>query len=127
VGVPPSAPLAGVYVLVVEDDEDARNIYRAILEYAGALVVTATAARAALNILTEIKFDAVLCDVQLSDADAFWLIGQARAHQPRTPFIAVSGLDFDEDEMRQAGFVVFLTKPVDPARLVSRILRAIGE
>jgi CheY-like chemotaxis protein len=69
----------------------------------------------------------VLCDVQLADEDAFWLIRQARPHQPRTPFLAVSGLDFDEHEMRQAGFVAFLTKPVDPVRLVGRILRAIGE
>jgi ATP-binding cassette subfamily B protein len=126
VGVPASGALAGVYVLVVEDDEDARNIYRAILEYAGALVSSAPAARTALEIIRQIKFDVVLCDVHLGDEDALWLLGQTRAHQPDTPFIGVSGRDFDEHEMRHVGFSAFLTKPVDAAVLVGAIMRAIS-
>jgi CheY-like chemotaxis protein len=126
VGVPPSGTLSGVYVLVVEDDEDARNIYCAILGYAGALVSSAPAARTALDIIRQIKFDVVLCDIHLGDEDALWLLPRARAQQPGTPFVGVSGRDFDEGEMLQAGFAAFLTKPVDPAVLVETLRRAIG-
>jgi CheY-like chemotaxis protein len=126
VGVPPSDTLSGVYVLVVEDDEDARNIYCAILGYAGALVSSAPAARTALDIIRQIKFNVVLCDVHLGDEDALWLLPQARAQQPDAPFVGVSGRDFDEGEMLQAGFTAFLTKPVDPAVLVETLRRAIG-
>ena len=125
-GVPPSGALTGVYVLVVEDDEDARNIMHSLLTYLGALVTTAATARAALNLLEQIKSDVVVCDVYLPDADALWLIGQARAHQPETPFIAISGQDHDEQEMLRLGFVASFTKPVSLDVLVSKILSAIG-
>jgi CheY-like chemotaxis protein len=125
VGVLPSGALAGVYVLVVEDDEDARNILQSLLTYLGALVTTAPSARGALNILEQVKTDVVVCDVYLGDADAMWLIGQARAHQPATPFIAISSEDHDEQEMLRLGFVASLTKPVALEVLVRKILSAL--
>jgi DNA-binding response OmpR family regulator len=125
VGVPLSGALRGIHVLVVEDDDDARDILQAVLTYLGAFVSTAANARTALSILGHIKADVVVCDVYLGDADALWLIRQARVHQPGTPFIALSAQDHDEDEMRRNGFSASLTKPVSHDVLVHRILGAI--
>lgn len=125
-GVPPLGELSGIYALVVEDDDDARHILESLLTYLGAFVSTATSAAAALNILGQVKADVVVCDVNLGDNDALWLIQEVRQHQPETPFIAVSGQDYDEYEMRRVGFTAYLTKPVRHDVLVSRILRAVG-
>ena len=125
-GVPPPGELSGVLVLVVDDNDDAREILRSILAYLGAFVATAASAAAALNLLAQIQADVVVCDVNLGDADAMWLIREARQHQPVTPFIAVSGQDYDEDEMRRAGFMAYLTKPVRQDLLIGKILRAVG-
>ena len=124
-GVPPSGALTGVHVLVVEDDDDARDILQSVLTYLGAFVSTAATAHIALSILGHVKADVVVCDVYLGDADALWLIREARAHQPGTPFIAVSARDHDEYEMQRIGFTASLTKPVRHDVLVSKILRAV--
>lgn len=125
-GSPLSGALLGVHVLVVEDDDDARNILQSLLSYLGAFVMTASSAHAALSILGEIRADVVVCDVYLGDQDALWLIGEVRAVQPDTPFIAVSSQDHDEDEMKRAGFVASLTKPVALDVMVRTILAAVS-
>ena len=81
-GSSPLGVLLGVHVLVVDDNEDARDILRSLLTYLGAFVSTADSAAAALNILGQIEADVVVCDVNLGDNDAFWLIEQGRRHQP---------------------------------------------
>lgn len=126
-GVPPRfGALAGVFVLVVDDNEDAREILRSTLTYLGAIVATAASARAALNVLSQIQAGVVVCDVNLGDTDALWLIGQIQAQQPTLPpFIAISAQDYDDDELRSAGFVAFLRKPIEHDVLVREILRAI--
>ena len=117
--------LSGVYTLVVDDNVDARNIFQALLAYHGAFVVTSRSARDALRKLRQVKPDVVVCDVHLGDRDAMWLLGEARKRQATTPFIAVSGLDYDEPAMRAAGFAAYLPKPVSHDRLVGMILAAV--
>ncbi len=117
--------LSGVYALVVDDNVDARNIFQALLAYHGAFVVTSRSARDALRKLRQVKPDVVVCEVQLADRDALWLLGEARKRQATTPFIAVSGLDYDEPSMRASGFAAYLPKPVSQERLVQLILAAV--
>lgn len=125
-GVPPFGALSDIHVLVVEDNDDARNILQSLLTYLGAFVSTAASAAAGLNILGQIKADVVVCDVNLGDNDALWLIEHVREFQPETPFIAISGQDYDEYEMRLAGFNASLTKPVRQDLLITRILAAVA-
>jgi CheY-like chemotaxis protein len=125
VGLPPLGALAGVYVLVVDDDEDARTILDSVLTYLGAFVATAATARSALDILGQIRVDVVVCDVYLGDHDALWLMRETRAHRPEPAFIAVSAQDHDEHEMLRAGFTASLTKPVRQDVLISTILRSV--
>jgi CheY-like chemotaxis protein len=118
--------LSGVYALVVDDNADARNILQALLAYHGAFVVTARSARDALRKLRQARPDVVVCDVQLGDRDAPWLLGEARKRRTTSPFIAVSGLDYDEPAMSASGFAAYLSKPVSHDRLVQTILAAVG-
>jgi CheY-like chemotaxis protein len=124
-GSPPLGALTGVYALVVDDNDDARDILRLVLSYGGALVVTATSAGDALGKLRQVKPSIVVCDVQLGDADAIWLLGEAKKSHIDIPFIAVSGFDYDDRAMRAAGFVTFLPKPVNHEALVRAVLSAV--
>jgi CheY-like chemotaxis protein len=126
VGSSPFAALSGVHVLVVDDNADAREILRSLLAYLGAFVSTAGSADGALNFLTQIMVDVVVCDINLGDRSALSLIQEVRQHQPDTPLIAISGQDYDESEIERAGFVAYLVKPVGQERLVRTILRAVG-
>jgi CheY-like chemotaxis protein len=125
-GVPPRLrALAGMFVLVVDDNVDAREILRSTLTYLGAIVATAASATAALNILGQIQPGVVVCDVNLGAHDAFWLVRQVRTLLAAAPpFIAISAQDYDEDELQSAGFVAFLRKPIQHEVLVTEILRA---
>jgi two-component system response regulator YesN len=125
-GAMPLDTLHGVSVLVVDDNGDAREILRAYLTYLGAFVVTANTAQDALRKLRQVTTDVVITDVRLGERDAMWLLTEARKYQPRTPFIAVSGLDYDEPDMQSAGFVAYLQKPVSYDRLVRVILAAVN-
>ena len=124
-GSRPVGALSGVYALVVDDNVDARTILQALLVYHGAFVVTARSARDALRKLRQARPDVVVCDVQLGDRDALWLLGEARKRRTTSPFIAVSGLDYDEPTMRASGFAAYLPKPVSQERLVQMILAAV--
>ena len=122
---PPHRALAGVFVLVVDDNVDAREILRSTLTYLGAVVATAASAPAALSILGQIQPGVVVCDVNLGARDAFWLVRQVRTLQAAAPpFIAISAQDYDEDELRGAGFVSFLRKPIQHETLIREVLRA---
>jgi len=122
---PPLRSLSGVFVLVVDDNDDAREILRSMLSYLGAIVATAASAAAALSVLGQIQPGVVVCDVNLGDNDALWLIRQVQVHQPAPPFIAISAQDYDEHELRAAGFAAFLRKPVQHAVLIAEVLRAL--
>jgi CheY-like chemotaxis protein len=55
--------LAGVHVLLVDNEPDARDVLQAMLELCRAIVVTAATAKAAVRILDSIKFDALVADI----------------------------------------------------------------
>jgi CheY-like chemotaxis protein len=116
--------LAGLQILLVEDNRDAQQILTMLLTYCGAWVTSARTATGGLKALRRMLPHVVVSDVRLPDHDAIWLVDAARTHGIRVPFIAVSGLDFDESHLVERGFVTYLRKPVDHARLVAAILAA---
>src|SRR5882724_4709459 len=97
-GREPTVPgdlLVGIHVLVVEDNPDARELLKTILEYAGALVSVASGAEQALRMCEQIVPDVLLTDIAMPGQDGFWLIGELRARQASgqrpIPAIAVTG------------------------------------
>jgi len=117
----PNELLAGIHVLVVEDNADARELFKTILEYAGALVTVATGAEQALGMCEQILPDLLLTDIAMPGRDGFWLVRELRAHGDghRTiPAIAVTAQGHPAaGRYTEAGFADVLRKPVDPWEL----------
>jgi CheY-like chemotaxis protein len=116
---PSSGALVGLHVLVVDDNADARELFKMILEYAGALVTVAETAEQALRFFDHVVPDILVSDISMPTRDGLWLIGQVRARSPErggsVPAIAVTALPEQEPRVTlAAGFQGHLRKPVDP-------------
>jgi CheY-like chemotaxis protein len=122
-----SRPLEGCFVLVVEDNDDARTLYATLLSMNGAHVTAVPSVADAINAIERASFDVVVSDVDMPDEDGYALIAKIRARTPeeggQVPAIAVTGHGFDQDRERllAAGFDDYLAKPVDANDLVERI------
>ncbi|HVY37126.1 MAG TPA: response regulator [Polyangia bacterium] len=123
----PAASLARVRVLVVDDEPDAREVARHLLEDAGAVVATAVSARAGLEQIAAFQPDVIVSDIGMPETDGHAFMRQVRALPPEaggeTPAIALTAYASPDDarRAREAGFQVFLAKPLDPRALVATI------
>jgi len=121
------APLHGAQLLVVDDDQDALDMLSMLLGEAGASVRTATSAAEALALLRWIRPHVLLSDLAMPDEDGYSLIRSLRTIEGhrgrRTPAVALTAYVRAQDRARavDAGFDVFVEKPVDPEELVSVI------
>jgi signal transduction histidine kinase/CheY-like chemotaxis protein len=117
--------LDGIGVLVVDDEQDSRELLASIVERAGGRVRTARNADEALAILQADDVDVLLADLEMPGEDGCALLKRAQAQATPAAFvaIAVSGFTRTVDRRRalDAGFHWYLAKPVDPAELVSLI------
>jgi CheY-like chemotaxis protein len=114
-------------VLVVEDDEDSRDLLRYIIESFGAKAVLADDGSEAIAKMSGIKVDLVLCDLVMPRLDGFRFIEWLR-HDPRfsrTPVIAVTALGTDADYRKtwDAGFNGHLVKPIDYETVTAQLER----
>ena len=117
--------LESIRVLVVEDDDDSREMTRLALEAVGALVTVAASADEALRAIEAQVPDVVLSDISMPGQDGRTLLRRMRAvlkkRHARVPAVALTALGSREDRVasRDAGFHYHLDKPVDPAKLVA--------
>ncbi|WP_035991789.1 PAS domain S-box protein [Leptolyngbya sp. KIOST-1] len=119
--------LAGLRVLVVDDEADMRDLATFILTQAGAEVATATSALQALSLLNQSVPDLLLCDIGMPDMDGYELIQQIRhrlhdqgGNIPAIALTAYAG-DINQQQALAAGFQLHLAKPIEPDLLVSTI------
>lgn len=119
--------LAGLRVLVVDDDEDAHTLLQRALEDRGATVAVAASSEQALTMLERCRPDVIVSDIAMPGMDGYSLIQGVRTLPPerggRTPAIALTACAGAEDSQRafSAGFQRHLTKPVDLGHLVTLI------
>jgi len=124
--------LDGVHVLVVDDDQDAREAVAAVLESCGAAVVTAAGAAGALESLRSARPDVIVSDIAMRAMDGHQLIRCIRTLGPerggRTPAAALTAYATPADRTRAllAGFQVYLAKPFDPPELVTLVAHLAG-
>lgn len=116
--------LTGIKVLVVDDNEDSRDILGAILEGEGAQVVSAESVDQSLDILMVQPVDVVLTDIGMPDKDGYALMREIQSwRNQRTvpPVVALTAFARSEDRTRAlvAGFQHHLPKPVEPAELIA--------
>jgi PAS domain S-box-containing protein len=118
-----TSSLSGIKVLVVDDDEDAREMLRAALNSYGAEVITTPGALQALDALASEKIDVLVSDINMPEIDGYELIRRVRAMKPeqggRIPAIALTAYARAEDRLRalQSGYQTHVPKPVEPAEL----------
>lgn len=120
-----TARLAGLRVLVVDDQPDARTVLAKVLEKAGAIVTTAGSVSEALTLIETSGTlpDLLVSDIGMPEQDGFDLIRSLRSagHTvERLPAVALTGFASRDDERRAllAGFQVHMSKPVDVQELV---------
>ena len=118
--------LDGVHVLVVEDTDDSREVFRAVLEYCGALVTTAASAEEAKRILDRIRPHVLVSDIAMPD-DGVELIREVKAVAQskgmHIPAIAITAYRGRREDLLAEGFVELLEKPFDPNTLCKAIRR----
>ena len=120
--------LTGISVLLVDDEEDAREVMASALESCGATVISASSAREALDTLaTTADIDLLLSDIAMPGQDGYELIRDIRAmpsaRLAAIPAAAVTAHARDDERERalSAGFHMHLTKPVHPVALATAV------
>jgi CheY-like chemotaxis protein len=129
---PPQGSLAGITVLVVDDEADARELLGLTLTSHGAEVRTVGSAAAALEALRAHPPMLLVSDIGMPITDGYELIRQVRALPTETaqiPAVALTAYAREEDRRRalEAGFGTYLSKPVEPSeivRVVERLVRS---
>ncbi len=116
--------LSGLRLLIVDDEADAREVMRFMLERGGAQVRVADSAAQALDAIRDERPDLLISDIGMPVEDGYVLVRRLRAMEEglgrRLPAIALTAYASEEDTRRAlaAGFDAHLSKPVDPARLI---------
>lgn len=124
--------LAGLSILLVEDDDDSRLYFATVLEADGATIVSVPSAPAALKVLPELQPDVLISDIGMPGEDGYTLIRKVRALKPdnggRVLAIALTAYG-DRDSCLHAlecGFQTHVSKPVDPEELVEIVANLVA-
>jgi CheY-like chemotaxis protein len=123
--------LTGIRVLVVDDEDDARELVKRILTECHAEVLTAAGAIDALMQLEQDPPNVLVTDIGMPDVDGYEFLRRVRAlaaPRGRIPAIALTAFARPEDRMRAllAGFLVHLPKPIDPIELAMTVATVVG-
>jgi PAS domain S-box-containing protein len=127
-----SPRLHGLTVLVVDDQEDARELMRVVLGRCGATVVAAESTATALEALDHCRPDVILSDLEMPGEDGYSLIRKVRARSPErggaVPAAALTAYARTEDRVHslRAGFHRHVPKPVQPDELAEIVASLAG-
>jgi PAS domain S-box-containing protein len=129
--------LAGVHILVVDDEQDVRTLLTLTLETYGAKVQAASSGKEALELLERQTpaghFDVLVCDIAMPDEDGYAVMRKVRALPPDKggdiPAVALTAYGGSEHRMQalEAGFHIHAVKPVKPDELVAIIQEAVEQ
>jgi len=125
-------PLAGLSVLVVDDEPDARDLIATVLEQAGARAITAGCAATALELLVSEHPDVLLSDIGMSGSDGYALMREVRSLPAEKggciPAAALTAYSRAEDARQaiESGFQRHVPKPVEPEALIAQVAALAG-
>ena len=132
--------IAGVRVLVVDDQEEARVSLADFLNRCGAVVMAVSSGAEALDILSNwrngARPDIMLCDIAMPGEDGYTTLRRLRALEEargvaasqQIPAVALTGLTGNEERLRalSTGFQAYIAKPADPVELTLVISNIAG-
>jgi CheY-like chemotaxis protein/nitrogen-specific signal transduction histidine kinase len=123
--------LKGIRVLLVEDNEDSRDMLKIMFEQHGMETIAVDSAAAALSALKQIQPDILVSDVGLPGEDGYELIAKIRQLQPEQggaiPAVALTGYASLQDRVRafDVGYQEHLAKPVDIDKLLELVKKLV--
>jgi CheY-like chemotaxis protein len=122
--------LQGMRILVLEDEDDTRNLLGVVLESHGACaILTSNVSQALEDIRTVQPIDVVVADIGMPDYNGYAFIASLRKEQQpqirNTPVIALTAYATaaDRDTALSSGFNEYLNKPFEPGELTATIKR----
>jgi CheY-like chemotaxis protein len=124
--------LTGIKVLVVDDEADARDLIARVLAECGAEVSTAGTAEETLVEVERIRPHVLVSDIGMPTVDGYQMLRLVRelglARGGGVPAIALTAFARSEDRTRalHAGFLVHVSKPVEPAELMAAVASVVG-
>jgi CheY-like chemotaxis protein len=126
----PLPTLANLRVVIVDDDQDGREVLAEILSLSGAEVLAADSAARGLALIEKRPPDVIVADIGMPDEDGYAFIEKVRRLAPAraTPAIALTAYDRNEDGERalEAGYQLHIPKPFDPrTTIVEAVYRAV--
>jgi PAS domain S-box-containing protein len=118
--------LAGIKVLIVDDDDDTRTLLKRLLTDCGAEVDTANDVARALKVVVRFQPQILVSDIGMPGQNGYDLIRQLRRmgyDSHRLPAIALTAFARQEDRQRAltAGFQLHLEKPIEPSEFIAAI------
>lgn len=125
--------LAGLKVLVVDDEADTLELIKVLLGQCGAEVTTASSAAEALELVEETKPDVIISDIGMPIEDGFEFIRKVRQLPPekggKIPAVALTAYARAEDRLRvlRSGYQMHISKPVELAELVAVVANVGGQ
>jgi CheY-like chemotaxis protein len=128
---PVDVDLAGVRVLVVDDERDSLEFVRRLLKECKANVITAPSAAEGLQLIHAERPDVIVSDIGMPEKDGLEMMRELRAQAPsgdKIPAIALTAFARSEDRTRAmlAGYQVHLSKPVQPQELIAAVANLAG-
>jgi len=131
-GLEGTPSLAGLRVLIVEDEADSRDLLGAVLSRFGAETIMVPSCESAIAVLkdSDRRPDVIVSDLGMPEQDGFDLIRQLRAFEAekgaRIPAIAVTGYanPGDRQHALAAGYTGYVAKPIDPRAIAKAIALA---
>jgi hypothetical protein len=126
------AELAGLDVLVVDDEPDARDLVQTVLQQGGAAVTLTSSAEEALESIRRRRPDVIVSDIGMPEVDGYTFIQKLRAlpreEGGRIPAIALTAYARAEDRRKAlaSGFQNHAAKPIEPQELVLVIANLVG-
>jgi len=113
-------------VLLVEDDELARELLEELLKEEGFGVVSVSSAEEALEIFRKSRFDVVITDVRLPGMSGLELLKRIRKENPLVEVIVITAFSSVEDAVKaiKLGAFHYITKPFEPEALVNLVKKA---
>ena len=125
--------LAGLRVLVIDDEPDARELIRRVLLQCQANVTIAASAAEGLKLLQAERPHVLISDIGMPEMDGYQFIREVRklsaSDGGRTPAIALTAFARSEDRTRAmlAGYQVHISKPIEPQELIATVGSLAGQ
>jgi CheY-like chemotaxis protein len=124
--------IAGLRILVIDDDVDTCEMIRQVLQQCGGVVETAYSANIGFDVLQNWQPAIVISDIGMPEVDGYEFIRRMREYErplgKKTPAVALTAFARIEDRVRSlaAGYQMHVAKPIEPGELLTIVASLAG-